>query len=209
MENQCINFQPNTSFNVNMNNKMDYDPCFKDISTKQSQEVGNYYIRNFTSCNLNLTSDLAYNQQRIIYRDGYGSIGKNGDRVDENSNLRNFHLTNFRNIKQLEKFPHTTSPNLSRGKGDICVESFLKSSEDTFQQRPCNNLAGMNINRFVPMIDCLKNNIQDPIHIIPEMVNENWIRGGAHSRQIVRQKKYLEKCGYTYNGKFWIKSNDS
>ena len=60
---------------------------------------------------------------------------------------------------------------LSRGKGNICVESFLKSSEDTFQQRPCNNLAGMNINRFTPMVSCLKDNIQKPTHIIPELVD--------------------------------------
>jgi hypothetical protein len=188
---------------------MHSDPCFQDIHTKQSRENANYFMRNFYSCNLNSIEDLAYSQQRVIYKNGYGSIGKNGDQVDKSSKMRHSNLTNFKNINQLDGLPYTTSPNLSKGKGDICVESFLKSSEDTFQQRPCNNLAGMNINRFVPMIDCLKKNIQDPKHIIPEMVDDNWIRGGAHSRQIVRQKKYLEKCGYQYNGKYWIKSNSS
>ena len=209
MKNQCIEFKHNGNFNVNTNNRLHHDPCFRDIQTKQWRENANYFMRNFHACNLNYVEDVAYNQQRIIFRDGYGSIGNKGNNVDNNSKLRNPNITNFRNVNQLNGLPYSTSPNLSRGKGDICVESYLKSSEDTFQHKPCNNLAGITIDRFVPMVDCLEKNIQDPKHIIPELVDTEWIRGGSHSRQTVRQKKYLEKCGYTHNGKFWIKSNDS
>ena len=205
MNNQCITLQHPKKFNVNENTRLDDDVCFEQIETKQSMESGNYYIRNFRGCDFKKVEEFAHSQPRIMiqYPDGYLN---NPKIVDISSKLRNQNMTNFKGINQLQGYPYTTSPNLSRGKGNICVESFLKSSEDTFQQRPCNNLAGMNINRFTPMVSCLKDNIQKPTHIIPELVDSEWIRGGQASRQIIREKNYLEKCGYKYNGKFWVKA---
>ena len=43
-------------------------------------------------------------------------------------------------------------------------------------------------------------------HIIDE--NHGWVRSGVPSRQMIRNKDYLEKCGYKYDGKQWIKIND-
>ena len=71
MDNQCIEFNHNNNFNVNINNRIENDKCFQEISTKQSRENSNYFMRNFHACNLNYIEDLAYNQQRIIFRDGY------------------------------------------------------------------------------------------------------------------------------------------
>ena len=205
MDNQCIDMQRG-AFDINQQSRPNYDSCYEEIRTKQSRENANYFMRSFNSCNMNAVEDLAYNQQRIIFKNGYGSIGLNGSKIEDNSKIRHPKLTNFRNINQLDGLPYQTSPDLSRGKGDICVESFLKSAEDTYQQKPCNNLAGVTIDRFTPMVDSLKQNIQNPSHIIPENVDVNWVRGGSHSRQTVRQAKYLEKCGYKHNGKFWTRN---
>ena len=112
MDNQCIEFNHNNKFNVNINNRLQYDKCYKDIQTKQSRENSNYFLRNFHACNLKYIDDLAYSQERIIYRDGYGSIGKNGMKVDRSTKMRNSNLTNFKHINQLEKLPYNKSPNL-------------------------------------------------------------------------------------------------
>ena len=44
----------------------------------------------------------------------------------------------------------------------------------------------MTIDRFVPQIKTLKNNIQDPIHYITEDNDNQWKRGGMDTRNIVR-----------------------
>ena len=51
----------------------------------------------------------------------------------------------------------------------------------------------------MPMIDHLRNSIQDPIHIVTESALNGWVRGGAPSRQIVRDIEYLERCGSNYH----------
>ena len=46
-----------------------------------------------------------------------------------------------------------------------------------------------------PDIDkCLKNNVQNPKHLIPEDVKIDWVRGGIPSRQLVRDIEYKERC---------------
>ena len=51
-------------------------------------------------------------------------------------------------------------------------------------------LADIYIDRFVPMITCTQE-VQKPNHIIYD-----WTRGGDPSRQLVKNKEYLENCGY-------------
>ena len=85
--------------------------------------------------------------------------------------------------------------------------------EPTKEKRQCNALSGITIdNYFTPLIDHLRDNVQDPIHIVPEYVSEGWIRGGSNTRLIVRDIDYLERCGYQYmnktnNESFWSKNH--
>ena len=53
------------------------------------------------------------------------------------------------------------------------------------------------------MVQCLSDNVQNPDHIIQE--NHGWVNGGVPSRQLIRNKDYLEKCNYKYDGKAWVK----
>ena len=45
---------------------------------------------------------------------------------------------------------------------------------------------------MIPMIDCLKENVQNKNHIIEEEVG--WVRSGIPSRQVIRNKDYLENA---------------
>ena len=92
---------------------------------------------------------------------------------------------------------------MGRGKTDAILESVLQSGEDTSQKKQCNTLSGIYIDRFVPMVPCLAENVQNPAHLVEEVVSKDWIRGGIPSRDIVRNTDYLMKCGYKYNGRLW------
>jgi hypothetical protein len=41
----------------------------------------------------------------------------------------------------------------------------------------------------IPLVDCMKD-IQDPVHIVPV-----WVRGGDPTRDFVRRKEFMNRCG--------------
>ena len=92
---------------------------------------------------------------------------------------------------------------MGRGSGDSFLEAQLRPGEATLEKKQCNTLSGINIPNVdpnhMPMIDHLRNNVQNPVHIIHHDALEGWVRGGAPSRQIVRDIEYLERCGSNYH----------
>jgi hypothetical protein len=95
--------------------------------------------------------------------------------------------------KLLQARPYATTPYMGSGKTCILnadVESHLKMGEDTGTPKSINTLSGITINRFIPLIQCIEQNIQDPIHIIPD----KWVRGGADTRSTIRNIDYRKQC---------------
>lgn len=183
------------------------DACYKTTRNKSSMGQGYYQLDNYHECECEAptVADVAYEYPTINYRDGYGWTSMYGCNIDNDSKLRNaYNLTNPRLKQQLFERPYLTTPYMGRGINDVCVEDQLRG-EDTFQHRPCNNLAGVYVDRFTPQIDCLRQNIQNPIHIIPEDNDKNWIWGGVPSRQVIRNNDYLERCGYRNDGNYWVR----
>lgn len=208
MNNNCINYCKGT-FGIYNLSRLGEDKCYLTTRENQSIKPGDYQISNFHDCKCEapFTEDLSLQQPSVFYRDGYGWTSNNGCNVDNDSKLRNArNLTNYRYVQQLFERPYTTVPYMGRGVGDVCVESELRPGEDTFQNRPCNNLAGIYIDRFDPQIPCIRDTIQNPIHLVQEDNDVAWIRGGQPSRQVIRNKDYLQKCGFYFNGKYWLKN---
>ena len=191
---------------------MIYDKCYDSLQKKQSAGPGLYSINNFKSCKCEIPDVQEASLNRPAYsskqfRDGYGWTSIKGCNIDKDSNLRNAkNLTNLRYINQLSERPYLTVPYMGRGVGNKNLETVLVPGEDTFQSKPCNNLSGKDTTKFnmYPLIPCIKNTIQNKKHLIEE--ENGWIRSGAPSRQIIRNKEYLEKCGFVYDGKYWKKS---
>ena len=48
--------------------------------------------------------------------------------------------------------------------------------------------------KIKPMIQKLSEEVQDPIHIVPEDSKADWVRGGLPTRQMVRNADYLRRC---------------
>ena len=206
----CVDFSENNKFNIQQLTRLREDSCYKKVRNDTSMAPGNYKTDNYNDCNCEAiyTRELSLQQPSTFYRDGYGWTSTNGCNIDKDSKLRNArNLTNKREINQLFTRPYATVPYMGRGEGDVCTESKLRSAEDTSINRPCNNLAGIYIDRYIPQLPCIRQEIQNPRNIIPEDTDKTWVRGGQPSRQIIRNKNYLQKCGYNYNGKLWQKNN--
>ena len=189
-----------------------YDNCYKNVQKQQSSDPGLYQLdKVFTSnkCEIPDVQDVAINRPSFAakqFRDGVGWTSHDGCNVDKDSGLRiGDKLTNKKYINQLIERPYLTVPYIGNGCLNIDLETQMKPGEDTSQDKPC-NLVGKDLTdfRMYPLLPCLKNTIQNKKHLIEE--ENGWVRSGVPSRQIIRNKDYLKKCGYVYDGKYWKKN---
>lgn len=209
MEGGCTNWQKG-NWNIQNRARSHEDHCYVTIRTQQSREVGDYALGNFYSCDCGakVPEETSLEYPTILFRDGYGWTSRNGCNIDVDSSFRNArNMTNPRLIQQLHERPYMGVPYMGRGVGDKCVETELLPGESTMQKRPCNNLSGIYIEQqYTPLIPCIRDTIQEPVHLIPTDSDPSWIRGGQPSRQLIRNLDYLTRCGFSYNGKFWGRS---
>tara|TARA_B110000495_G_C23008203_1_gene595954 strand:+ start:43 stop:735 length:693 start_codon:yes stop_codon:yes gene_type:complete len=175
------------------------DPVAVDLDTIQSQGTGYYVMENMHGCGCELKDarEVQLSQPMINFNGGQGWIGEKGCLVDKDSELREDpnKLTNKKYIHQLVERPHLTTGNLVKGYFDVDVESVIRPGIDAGDDRACNSLSGVSIgNYFTPMIPKLQEEVQNPIHIIPEDSMQSWVRGGLPSRQMARNEDYLRRC---------------
>ena len=199
---RCVAFDtPSSPPFFNQQNRFYNDACYANGRTTQSTMPGMYSLSNFYDCDTlpNDAFSIAMSQPIIQFKDGYGHIGQYGALSEVHSSLRNGEqgqqLTNLKGPQQLKVRPIKTVPFMGRGLGDPCRESYLKEGVSTFERRQCNTLAEMHLsNQYTPLIECLNSEVQNPIHILHEANQSDWVRGGYPSRQWVHQKQFSGKC---------------
>ena len=175
------------------------DPVAVDLDIIQSQGPGYYTMENMYGCGCELkdSREVQLSQPMINFEGGKGWIGEKGCLVDVDSKLREDKdkITDKRYIRQLIERPHLTTPNLVKGYFDVDVESVIRPGNFASDDKACNSLSGVTIgNYFTPMIPKLQDEVQNPVHIIPEDSMQSWVRGGLPSRQMQRNKDYLRRC---------------
>ena len=199
----CSNFDTATApTSFNGLSRLHDDPCKIQGNAVQSSLPGMHKMSNFYHCNPTVPEHaqaLAHNHPTMLFRDGYGSIGQGGKLTDTHSSLRNgdkgVRLTNKRGPQQLAVRPIRTVPYMGRGQGDTCMESSLKEGVGTFERRQCNTLAEIYLpHQYTPLIECLHGEVQNPVHILHEANQKDWVRGGYPSRQWVHQQKFNKQC---------------
>ena len=181
------------------------DKCNLDEKLRQNQSIHDYNTFNYMkdNCDDEKTREFLFENPNLQMKYGFGYADK--CTVDVDSQLRNnSELTQTKCRNQYFTRQFQAVPDLSRGVLAPNTESRLLHGEDTGQKRSCNVLSGVYVDRFTPLVQCLKENIQNPKNIIPD-----WTWGGAHSRYDVRDKDYLERCGYKFDGKNWNKGEQN
>ena len=187
----CIDYE-GKQFVVNQQASLQTDRCAVKVDERESTGPGNYSLSNFHSCECGATdvASVALNQPSVMFRDGYGV---QGCRIDEDSKARLSQQTNPRLTQQLFHRPYATVPYMGNGCHYPDKESQLLFSEQTGEKRSCNVLAGVSINNyFTPMIDCLRENIQNPNNLIEETYG--WTRGGVSTRRNLKDVDYTRRC---------------
>ena len=197
-----------TKLNINRKTRLVDESCYKTFRDLQNVSTSDYMITNYKDykCAATNIRDIAMNEPTITYRDGYGWSSINGCNIDDDSKIRNAdNLTNMRYIQQLNTRPYTSVPYMGRGVANPVLENKIITGEDTSQKKQCNTLSGIYIDRFVPLVPCLKDTIQNPVHLVTEVARSDWVWGGLPSRDLIRNSNYLSKCGYRKTDKGWFR----
>jgi hypothetical protein len=183
----CIKIQQN-NYNINLETSLNSDI----INTRYQTSIkpGNYVLKNIYNCNgIQEINSFANNNIGFIARDGFGVSQQE---INKDSSIKYAPLTNVKNINQL--FPRSigTLPLLTR-KIDLNADTLIKSPEYSDNSKSYKTVTDTNFNRFTPLVHHLKNNIQNPNHIIPENSLSYWKQGGISTRDLVKNTDYIKK----------------
>ena len=192
---KCSENEIDDNFFLNKKASINSDKATIDYQIQQSLGPGNYTIDNMAGCDCGLekSREVQLSQPSVNFTGGKGWMGENGCLIDNDSDLRFKESTNKKYINQLE-----TSLNMGffgKGPYDVDSESKIRDSLIVSEDRPCNVLSGVSTYdlNVTPMIDKLRNEVQNTQYIIPEDSLNTWIRGGLPSRQIARNQEYISR----------------
>ncbi len=189
-----------------LENKLTTDTCALLSKELQNKSINDYRLYNMyptsTCDNSEEMAVFVANNPNLRYRDGYGNV--NACTVDDDSELRNnARMTNLREKEQLCTRWNHAGPDYGRGGLIPNVESKLKLSEDTSYIKDCDIVSEKAFNRFIPMVGCLRENIQNPANIVLPFE-----RGGKMTRDYVLNDEYLQKCGFEKKNNNWVKKQN-
>lgn len=139
----------------------------------------------------NKTAELALQTPIINYRDGFGCVGHRGKHIDSDSFLKYNSLLTHHGAKTT--LPHSgfsTVPFMGSGCRSLSQHPRLEAE---YTYAPKSTLAAGARSRFVPLVGCLADEIQNTEHIIPEDNHVGWYRGGYPSRGCKYHKESLPK----------------
>lgn len=204
----CVDADLNKELNLHYKTKLNDDKCFIDLNTTQSLGPGNYHTSNHFQCECQAPDMVktATNLPYLFFKNGH-DVG--GCVVDQSSQLRVGKTRKFpRCPNQLFTRPYKTTPLLARGLHRPHLEDQLQQGEYTRTNRQCGSLSGVHIpHQYTPLLDNVRE-IQNPVHIVEEVNDPAWTRGGNNTRLLVDDIDFLQRCGYNYmdkemNNEFW------
>nr|QOI90450.1 hypothetical protein HWQ62_00314 [Pyramimonas orientalis virus] len=172
------------------------DKCAIDSQTQQNKQMEDYMMFNYQRGNVPACEEDVKKVNEFMtdnymtIKDGIGFT--NGCLVDQDSMMRIDSNKINRDKNQMFTRTFQAIPDLSRGEINVENESRIQQGEITFDDFQCH---GKPLDVFTPLIPCLMENIQNPSHLV-----ESWTRGGETTRDTLKQKEFLEKNGYHFDG---------
>jgi hypothetical protein len=160
------------------------DSCGTASYYSQSVRPGKYYTT-YLVPDAKVVNPISLQNPVTYAREGYGA---NNSEIDYESMLKNQpEFKNNRCLIRSQARPFLTVPFMGTGRGNSDVESMLMHSEQVRQGKECGTVTEMGFDGvFEPLIKPVRDNIQDPKHLVTEVAANGWIRGGLPSRAYAR-----------------------
>jgi hypothetical protein len=177
------------AFQIQQFTRVHDDPCDQVVQNKESLGPGAYTMTNLVPA-ASEAYGAAYQQPAVPAAPGFGWSATS---IQVDSLLRNHAIqTNSPHCpirSRTQARPFVTVPYMGRGKGEAELESRLQQSTFVRNGRDCGTISDTFYeNQFTPLIPYVAKNVQNPVHLIPEVASAGWIRAGVPSRQWVRDQ---------------------
>ena len=178
-----------SAFQINQFTRVHDDPCDQTVQNREAVAPGSYQLTNLVPSNASALQ-MATQQVAVPAAAGYGWSASH---IDVDSVLRNHAVqTNSPHCPlraRVQARPFATVPYMGRGKGEADLESKLQFGQFVRQGKECGTVSDTFFeNQFTPMIPYVAQNVQNPVHLIPEVASAGWVRAGIPSRQWVRDQ---------------------
>ena len=175
------------------------DQCGISGRDMQNNEFGTYSTTNYFAnwCGMKKPIDFATSQPDINYKGGYGVCGAGGCNINSDSKLKIGTIQTHPKCRiSLYQRPFATVPFLGRGPPRPVVESRLQQGAYISDTKSCKTITEKSFldNIQVPLVPTLQNTIQNPANLVEGVAAEGWIRGGLPSRELTRDRDYLNRC---------------
>lgn len=191
--------------NFNGQTRLINDNDEKNAKVAAQMKYGNYFVDNMAPINI-----LKRDYEALLGNE-VGFCADKPVRVEVKEQFTNFEvehnlrngkmgnqMTNFgdKTSKLLETRQFTTLPYIGAGSAggmgmNPDVDSELRYGELSLERKSVSDLSGIFINRYTPLVPCLRDNIQNVNHIVPRY----WVNGGMSTRGVVKNIDYLRECG--------------
>lgn len=168
------------------------DNC--DISQRniQNNHFSNYLLENYKpACPMRSAIDVAISQPCVNFT-GSKQVGIGGCNIDDNSKLHLTELSRNRCKLNLHQRLFATVPFVGKGPHNPVLESQVQQGELSNNRKSLGSTTELShINyRNTPMIDTLKNTINNPANLIEDVASSGWMRGGIPTRELVKENDY-------------------
>ena len=172
---------------VNTLSRIGDDSTVVTERTKQSTDQTNWRLSNFHLPSPNPVERVAVDEVMMTSKDGYGPGGRV---IDTESDLKITSVQIRPNVPMRHQpRPITTVPYMGAGRGNPFVESLLHKSEHIRDKKSESTVTDSFFRQqYTPMIPHLSRNIQNPENYIEALNDPGWVRGGASSRNLVRDR---------------------
>lgn len=164
------------------------DSVSVDQRTIQNMHHTNYLLENFyPQCPMNNAQNFALEQPNVFYN-GSHEGGINGCVIEDNNELKFTHITKPACKLSLTTRPYLTVPYLGKGNADPDNEFNIKVGEHALNKKTVNNTMEENFSEHknYPLIDDLKQSINNTSYLIENDAMNGWVRGGMSAREYAR-----------------------
>lgn len=182
-----------SKFNINNLTNLQEDECAIRASNNENKIISERPFQSYLS-NVDPSREKyldSFDQPGVFQTGNYSGLPSH---IDDSSALRlgkyGEILTHYRTRRQNKKSSRYNPPNKAVHTMALNPDTMsqLYSSEIT---RDKTSLRGKEIDRFVPLLPSLENQIQNPKNLVPTY----WVHGGMDTRTVIRNIDYLKTCG--------------
>ncbi len=185
--------------NINNQSSLFYDRCVNDFKNTTNDRIFNHsFDPTLMQVKTEKNRDQYINNSKVLGTMESNNMDNKGKYININTSLRNGIMTHDGHRSQLDTRLFPGAPFLAQGQSVLKnpdLSSKLMQAQFTRTNKSQGSMVDISIDNFVPLIPCIKDNIQNTDHIIPEY----WVRGGMSTRSVIRNIDYLKSCGNKNN----------